>query len=96
MSKYPNANFINHTNRSHPQVQRPGDGIARIVSGRDIVADLRSGWSSRVELEPGSGLFARLHSAFEQESTKVVRVFNSAVLVPDYGDRKFEARYTNR
>jgi hypothetical protein len=29
--------------------------------------------------------FGRLHSAFEQESTKRVRVFKSVVLVPDYG-----------
>ena len=54
------------------------------VSGRNIVASLRFGWSAHVELEPGV-VFARLHSAFEQESTKRIHVFKSVALVPDYG-----------
>jgi len=29
LSKYPNADSFNHTNRSHPNVWRPGGGVAR-------------------------------------------------------------------
>ena len=43
LSKYPNANSFNHTNRSHPQVQRPGAVLLGIISGRNIVASLRFG-----------------------------------------------------
>ncbi len=42
-----------------------------------------------VELERGV-VFRSLLSAFEQDSTKVVHVFKSTVLVPDYGGRTFE------
>jgi hypothetical protein len=69
--------------------------VPEIVSRRNIVADLRSGWSSRVELDPGvvfSPAFTLHLSTNRQKWFKFSRVPSSFLTMVG---RKSEALYTN-
>jgi hypothetical protein len=78
-------------NRSHTQAHRSGDGVAWSLPLDAIVADLRLGWSLRVERKPEVVLSTGFPPHLKQESTKVVGVFNTVVLVPGIVQCMFEA-----